>query len=95
MWVKGAFDAVTAGSAKNVLITSADCRLAYPRSDQEQVFGDGAAAFAVGNNSAIATMEASFSINKEIVDVWRNDDASDVTLIPIWLALTIVLTQGL
>jgi 3-hydroxy-3-methylglutaryl CoA synthase len=71
---KGAFDAVTAGSAKNVLITAADCRLAYPRSDQEQVFGDGAAAFAVGNNSVIATMEASFSINKEIVDVWRNDD---------------------
>jgi len=72
--LRGAVDTVKAGSAKNVLVTAADCRLAYPRSDQEQWFGDGAAALTIGRDNVIATLEGSFSINSEIVDVWRNDD---------------------
>lgn len=72
--LRSAVDAVKAGSANNILVTAADCRLAYPRSDQEQWFGDGAAAFSIGTTNVIATIEASSSINKEIMDVWRNDD---------------------
>jgi hydroxymethylglutaryl-CoA synthase len=72
--LRGAVDTVKAGSANNVLVTTADCRLAYPRSDQEQWFGDGSAAFSIGTDNVIATIEASSSINKEIMDVWRNDD---------------------
>jgi hydroxymethylglutaryl-CoA synthase len=72
--LRGAVDTVKAGSANNVLVTAADCRLAYPRSDQEQLFGDGAAAFSIGSTNVLATIEASCSINKEIMDVWRNDD---------------------
>jgi hydroxymethylglutaryl-CoA synthase len=72
--LRGAVDAVKAGSAGNVLVTAADCRLAYPCSDQEQWFGDGAAAIAIGSDKVIAAIEGSFSINKEIMDLWRNDD---------------------
>ena len=75
---RGALDTVKAGSASNVLVTAADCRLAYPRSDQEQLFGDGAAALTIGGEKVIATVEAALSINKEIMDVWRNDDDSYV-----------------
>lgn len=72
--LRAALDTVKAGTAKNILVTASDCRLAYPRSDQEQLFGDGSAAFIVGSDKVIATIETSISINKEIVDVWRNDD---------------------
>jgi hydroxymethylglutaryl-CoA synthase len=72
--LRAAVDTVKAGSAKNVLVTAADCRSAFPRSDQEQWFGDGAAAFSIGSDKVIATIEASLSINKEIMDIWRNDD---------------------
>ncbi|MDY6881845.1 MAG: zinc ribbon domain-containing protein [Thermodesulfobacteriota bacterium] len=67
-------DTVKAGTAASVLVTAADCRLAYPRSDQEQLFGDGSAALLVGSDGVVATIEASLSINREITDVWRNDD---------------------
>lgn len=70
--LRSALDAVKAGSAKNVVVTAADCRLGYPRSDQEQLFGDGAAAVMVGTNRVIAEFQAYYSINDEIVDVWRN-----------------------
>lgn len=72
--LRTALNMVKANSAKNVLVTAADCRLGYPRSDEEQLFGDGAAALMIGSEGVIATIESSFSLNKEIVDVWRNDD---------------------
>jgi len=39
--LKAAFDSVKSGSLANVLVVASDCRLGYPRSDQEQTFGDG------------------------------------------------------
>lgn len=71
---RAALDAVNAGSAGTIFVTASDCRLAYPRSDQEQLFGDGAAAFVIGKDNVIAEVESSLSINKEIIDVWRNDN---------------------
>jgi len=72
--LRAAIDGVKAGSGENYLVVTSDCRLASPRSDQEQLFGDGSAAVMVGADKVIASIETSISMNKEIVDVWRNDD---------------------
>ncbi|OGO30137.1 MAG: hypothetical protein A2Z29_07530, partial [Chloroflexi bacterium RBG_16_56_11] len=66
-----AADTVKAGSAKKVLVTAADLRPGAPGSGLDQGFGDGAAAFIVGDNDVIASIEASVSLNNELLDVWR------------------------
>ena len=72
--LKAAFDSVGCGSLNSVLVTAADCRLGYPRSDQEQAFGDGASALLVGQENLLATFEGSYSISDEMMDVWRNPE---------------------
>jgi hydroxymethylglutaryl-CoA synthase len=72
--LKAAFDSVTAGSMNKVLVAAADCRLGYPRSDEEQTFGDGAAALMVCGENVLATFEGSHSVCNEMVDVWRNPE---------------------
>ena len=72
--MKAAFDAVGAGSMNNVLVSAADCRNGYPRSDEEQIFGDGAASLLIGNENLIATLEGTYSVSNEMVDVWRNPE---------------------
>jgi hydroxymethylglutaryl-CoA synthase len=70
-----AIDSVKAGSAANVIITSADTRLAAPKSANERLFGDAASAIAVGRDKVIADLIASHSIVDEMTDVWcRGDD---------------------
>lgn len=72
--LRAALDAVNSGSAENVVVVASDCRLAYPRSDYEQNFGDGAAALLVSRGgNLIATVEASYSISNDMYDVWRLD----------------------
>lgn len=71
--LRAAMETVNSGSAKNILITAADCRLGFPQSEQEQVFGDGAAALLVGNSGVIAAIEGAYSVCEEITDVWRTD----------------------
>lgn len=70
--LKAAIDAVKAKTAKRVLVTAADCRIGYPKSDQEQLFGDASAALVVGSENVIAEIEFFSSVNKEIIDVWKN-----------------------
>jgi 3-hydroxy-3-methylglutaryl CoA synthase len=70
--LKAAIDAVTAQSAKQALVTAADCPVGYPKSDQEQLMGDASAAVVVGRDNVIAEIVSSFSVNNEIIDVWRN-----------------------
>lgn len=72
--LKLALDSVKAGSAKQVLITAADCRLGYPQSEFEQNFGDGAASIMIGDSNPIATVEASHSHTNEFVDLWRIEE---------------------
>ena len=72
--LKAAFDSVKSGSMSNVLVAAADSRIGYPRSDQEQAFGDGAAAVLVSKENALATFEGSYSICNEMIDVWRNPE---------------------
>ncbi|HLG18160.1 MAG TPA: 3-oxoacyl-[acyl-carrier-protein] synthase III C-terminal domain-containing protein [Blastocatellia bacterium] len=72
--VLAALDSVAAGSASRVIITSADTRLAPPKSANERSFGDAASAIEVGGDHVIARLLASHSTIDEITDVWRGDD---------------------
>ena len=72
--LQAAIDSVKSGSTQNLLVTAADIRCAYPRSDQEQGFGDGAAAILVGSEDLVATFEGSYSVSNEMMDVWRNPE---------------------
>ena len=71
--LRAAFDAVAAGSARNVLVVASDCRMAAPGSALEANLGDGAAAFLVSDDGAVATLEDSHAVSDEIVDVWRSE----------------------
>jgi hydroxymethylglutaryl-CoA synthase len=68
-----AIDTVKAGSAKKVLVTTSDCRLGDPGGALDQIFGDGAAAFLIGDTDVIATLEAYYSVSNELFDFWRAD----------------------
>jgi 3-hydroxy-3-methylglutaryl CoA synthase len=71
--LRAAADAIDAGSATCVLVIASDCRMGAPGSSLERNSGDGAAAFLVSKDSAIATMEASRAVTDEIIDVWRSE----------------------
>jgi 3-hydroxy-3-methylglutaryl CoA synthase len=73
-----ALDSVKAGSAGNVIITAADTRLAAPKSSQERLFGDAAAAIEIGANQVIARFLAGHSTVDEITDTWRRPEAEFV-----------------
>ncbi|MDH5696157.1 MAG: hydroxymethylglutaryl-CoA synthase [Dehalococcoidia bacterium] len=68
-----ALDAIKAGSAKKVMVAAADCRLGTPGSTFEQNFGDGAGALLIGDKDVAVTVEGSYSVYSEILDIWRAD----------------------
>ena len=68
-----ALSAVKAGDANNVMVVASECRLPAPNSEYEPIFGDGAAAFLVGNSDVIAAVEGSYSLTSEFQDVWRKE----------------------
>lgn len=72
--LRAAFDAIKAGSARCALVIASDVRLAAPNSGLEANFGDGAAAFLVGEGDAIATLDDFAAVADEITDVWRPAD---------------------
>lgn len=69
--LRSALDAVNAGSAAGVLVTAADCRLGLPKGRFEQLFGDGAVAFAIGTEGVIAEIESVHSLYSEFTGIWR------------------------
>ncbi|MDO8636058.1 MAG: 3-oxoacyl-[acyl-carrier-protein] synthase III C-terminal domain-containing protein [Dehalococcoidia bacterium] len=71
MALKAALDTVKAGSAKRVLVLVADTRMGAPRSEFEQSFGDGAAAFLISNENIAVTVDATYSHVDDILDFWR------------------------
>ncbi len=71
-----AADAVGAGSAENILVTASDLRMGGGGLDAG--FGDGAAAFIVGDKDVIATIEGGYSLSNELLDVWRASGARNV-----------------
>jgi len=71
--MNSALDAVKAGTAGKAMVAAADCRLGIPTSAREQLFGDGGAAVLFGDSDVAVSVEASYSVNGEINDVWRKD----------------------
>ncbi len=71
-----AADAVKAGSAKRLLVTASDLRMGAGGMDGG--FGDGAAALLIGDKDVIATIEGSYSLSNELLDVWRASGAKQV-----------------
>lgn len=76
--MRSALDAITAGSAKQVLVTIADCRMGAPGSELEQNSGDGACALLFGNEGIIANVLGSYSISDEMLDNWRAEGDTSV-----------------
>jgi len=71
-----ALDAVRAGSAREVLVATADMRPAAPGGDLEPFLGDAAAAVRVGQGQdVLAELEGVRSLTQEFSDVWRKADA--------------------
>jgi len=48
------------------LVIVSDSRLAEPKSEFEQVYGDGAAALLIGKDDVVAEIEGFYSINNAI-----------------------------
>jgi hydroxymethylglutaryl-CoA synthase len=71
--LRAAVDAVRAGSARQVLVAAADCRIGAPGSPFEQSCGDGAAALLIGDVDVAVEIKAGYSIWNELLDVWRMD----------------------
>lgn len=69
--LKIALDAVKAGSAKNILVVAADCRMGPPKGEFDQTSGDGAAAFLISDSNVAVNVEDSYSISDQIIDLWR------------------------
>lgn len=81
-----ACDAVKAGSLGAVLACASDHRLTQAASDQEQVYGDGAAALLIGRNGVIATLEGSYSASYDFMDRWRvAEDKFEHSWEPRWI----------
>jgi hydroxymethylglutaryl-CoA synthase len=73
--VKSASDAIKAGTMKKVLVIAADDRKAEPRSDAEQVFGDGAVALLLGEEKdSIAEIEDFSTVIDPIQGPWRREE---------------------
>jgi 3-hydroxy-3-methylglutaryl CoA synthase len=70
---RAALDAVNSGSARQVLVVVADCRLPAPNTEFEMLFGDGAAAFLVGADDTILDIEGASSLTSEFIDTWRTE----------------------
>lgn len=68
-----AIDAINAGSAKKVMIVASDCCAPSPNSEFEMSFGDGAAAFLIGDSDVAVGIEGSYTSSSEFMDVWRID----------------------
>ena len=70
-----ALESVESKKVNNILVTSADCRLAMAATNQEMIFGDAAAAFVVGTENVIAEFKDSYSVTYDFGDHIRSNDA--------------------
>jgi hydroxymethylglutaryl-CoA synthase len=71
-----AADAVTSGSADQVIVAAADCRMAAGKSEYEQILGDGAVAVSIGNQDVIACIDDHVSLYNAFTDAWRREDST-------------------
>ncbi|UCG83095.1 MAG: OB-fold domain-containing protein, partial [Dehalococcoidia bacterium] len=71
--LRAAIDAVKAGSAKNVLVTASDLRLAGANGMPEMFLGDGAGAVLISNDSVAAEFIGGHTVSEDFFDQWRAD----------------------
>jgi hydroxymethylglutaryl-CoA synthase len=69
-----ACDAVSAGTADNILVCASDCRIGPAGSFQEETYGDAAASLLIGKDNVIANLIGTHSITYDFMDHWRPDD---------------------
>jgi len=69
-----------AANGKETVIGIADCRLGAADGANEMNFGDGAAAFVVGDTDVIAEITASHSVTADFHDLWRDQNNKFVRL---------------
>ena len=69
-----AFGSVSGDFHRNILVVGADQRNAYPKSDEEQYFGDGASALLIGKSNKSLLLKGTYSLRNEMMDIWRNED---------------------
>ncbi len=70
-----AFDAVRAGSARQVLVAAADMRRPEPGSLLDAISGDGAAALLVGaGEDVLAQLVGEYHLSDPTIDTWRRSD---------------------
>jgi hydroxymethylglutaryl-CoA synthase len=69
--VHSAADAINGGTARNIIVAASDCRMGRGKGQFEQLFGEGAAALAIGNENVIASIEGSHCVFSEMLDMWR------------------------
>ena len=66
-----AIDSVKGGERKSILVAASDKRETKPAYFYEMWFGDGAAAFTVGDTDVIAEFKGSYSVSYDFVDHYR------------------------
>ncbi len=71
--LQAAWNDVKSGTARKVLVVAADCRPAAPRSQEEQFYGDGAAAILLGEGAVIATIDGFATAANALPGVWRRE----------------------
>ena len=65
-------DAVGSGSARNLLVCGADSQLGKAGGSAEMLFGDGGAAFVIGTEGVIASIEGSHSLTYDFPGHYRS-----------------------
>jgi len=71
--ISAAVNAIKAEEAKRVMVVASDCRLPAPNSEFEPVFGNGSAAFLIGDSEVAVSIEGSYTLSSEFYDVWRKE----------------------
>jgi hydroxymethylglutaryl-CoA synthase len=69
--IHSAADAVKSGTAENIIVAASDFRMGAGKSQFEQLFGEGAAAIAIGKENVIAAIKGSYSLFSEMLGMWR------------------------
>ncbi len=69
-----AIKAIKAGESSSVMVVASECRLPAPNSEFESAFGDGAAAFLFGNSDVAVSVEGSYTLSSEFIDVWSKQN---------------------
>jgi len=69
-----AMDRVGNGQSKNAMVAASDCRIGMCGSEFEKSFGDGSAALLIGNENLIATIDDSFYLDSDFIDIWRTEN---------------------